>query len=160
MGGKDSPTTQYAPSSPQERWRSSKLEQKSSLTYTPKSNSPVNHEIMLDRAPVHKGRRSARSRGVIPDWPLNPVSPPTATSQSQSPVKPEPQHQQQFSPTRSEGTVSPIRLYMECFEPRTITYAIVGDSGVGKTSLLMSYTTGEMSEDHTPTIYDKFSCKC
>ena len=35
--------------------------------------------------------------------------------------------------------------------------AILGDSGVGKTSLLMSLTTDKVPDTHAPTIYDKFS---
>lgn len=38
--------------------------------------------------------------------------------------------------------------------------AILGDSGVGKTSLLMSLTTDKVPETHAPTIYDKFSGEC
>ena len=73
------------------------------------------------------------------------------------PVSPD-QHAK--SPTaRSSGSVSPIRLYMECIEPPTLKCAIVGDSGVGKTSLIMSYTKGEISDIHTPTVYDRFSSK-
>lgn len=35
--------------------------------------------------------------------------------------------------------------------------AILGDSGVGKTSLLMSLTTEKVPDTHAPTIYDKFN---
>ena len=60
---------------------------------------------------------------------------------------------------RSDGTVSPIRQYMECIEPQSLSCAVVGDSGVGKSSLLLSYTTGSMPLSHPPTVYDKFSCE-
>ena len=52
---------------------------------------------------------------------------------------------------------SPIRTYMECLSPQNLKCAIVGDSGVGKTSMLMSYTVDKFPEKHAPTIYDKFS---
>ena len=54
---------------------------------------------------------------------------------------------------------SPIRAYMECLSPQTLKCAIVGDSGVGKTSMLMSYTVDKFPETHAPTIYDKYSSK-
>ena len=52
---------------------------------------------------------------------------------------------------------SPIRAYIDCLTPQTIKCAIVGDSGVGKTSMLMSYVVDKFPEAHLPTIYDKFS---
>lgn len=55
---------------------------------------------------------------------------------------------------------SPIRTYMECLSPQNLKCAIVGDSGVGKTSMLMSYTVDKFPEKHAPTIYDKFSSEC
>lgn len=57
------------------------------------------------------------------------------------------------------GSGSPIRTYMEVIKPQTLKFALVGDSGVGKTSLLMSYTVDKFPETHAPTIYDKFSSK-
>lgn len=52
---------------------------------------------------------------------------------------------------------SPIRTYMECLSPQSLKCVLVGDSGVGKTSMLMSYTVDKFPEKHAPTIYDKFS---
>eukprot|EP00731_Ephydatia_muelleri_P028260 Em0019g1133a len=52
---------------------------------------------------------------------------------------------------------SPVKAYMDCISPQTLKCAIVGDSGVGKTSLLMSYTVEKFPESHAPTIYDKFT---
>jgi len=49
---------------------------------------------------------------------------------------------------------------MECLSPQNLKCAIVGDSGVGKTSMLMSYTVDKFPEKHAPTIYDKFSSEC
>ena len=60
---------------------------------------------------------------------------------------------------RDYGSYSPVRAYMECLAPQTLKFAIVGDSGVGKTSLLMSYTVDKFPEAHAPTIYDKYSSK-
>lgn len=54
---------------------------------------------------------------------------------------------------------SPVKAYMDCISPQTLKCAIVGDSGVGKTSLLMSYTVEKFPESHAPTIYDKFTSK-
>lgn len=56
-----------------------------------------------------------------------------------------------------DGTYSPIRAYIDCLSPQTLKCAIVGDSGVGKTSMLMSYVVDKFPETHSPTIYDKFS---
>lgn len=52
---------------------------------------------------------------------------------------------------------SPVKAYMDCISPQTLKCAIVGNSGVGKTSLLMSYTVEKFPETHAPTIYDKFT---
>lgn len=58
-----------------------------------------------------------------------------------------------------DGNYSPIRAYMDCLAPQAVKCAIVGDSGVGKTSMLMSYTVDKFPETHLPTIYDKYSSK-
>lgn len=58
-----------------------------------------------------------------------------------------------------DGSFSPIRAYIDCLTPQTLKCAIVGDSGVGKTSMLMSYVVDKFPETHSPTIYDKFSSK-
>lgn len=149
MGGKDSPQLQYTNvATLQTSWDAqSKLIQKSSppITYVPKSTSSINLDMKVNRAPLHAQRRSLRR--------VAPVS----TSESQQGRKDSRSSQEQT--TRTDGSSSPIRQYMECIEPRTLCCAIVGDSGVGKTSLLLSYTTGKISETHKPTIYDKFSCE-
>ena len=54
---------------------------------------------------------------------------------------------------------SPVKAYMDCISPQSLKCAIVGNSGVGKTSLLMSYTVEKFPESHAPTIYDKFTSK-
>ena len=57
------------------------------------------------------------------------------------------------------GSGSPVRTYMECLSPQSLKVVLVGDSGVGKTSMLTSYTVEKFLEKHSPTIYDKFSSK-
>ena len=42
---------------------------------------------------------------------------------------------------------------------QSVRCALVGDSAVGKTSMLMSYTTDAFPEVHNPTMYDKFTSK-
>ena len=42
---------------------------------------------------------------------------------------------------------------------QSVRCALVGDSAVGKTSMLMSYTTDAFPEVHNPTMYDKFASK-
>lgn len=58
-----------------------------------------------------------------------------------------------------DSVISPIRAYIDCLTPQTLKCAIVGDSGVGKTSMLMSYVVDKFPETHSPTIYDRFSSK-
>lgn len=154
MGGKDSPQLQCS-GALQTSWDiQSKLIQKSSppITYVPKSTSSINLDMKVNRAPLHAQRRSLRR--VAPEWSRSPVS----TLERQHGRKDSKSSLDQ-SPRTDDGSASPIRQYMECIEPRTLSCAIVGDSGVGKTSLLLGYTTGKISETHEPTIYDKFSSK-
>ena len=54
---------------------------------------------------------------------------------------------------------SPVRAYIECLTPQALKCVLVGDSGVGKTSMLMNYTTDTVIKQHSPTIYDKFTSK-
>ena len=56
-----------------------------------------------------------------------------------------------------DGSFSPIRAYIDCLTPQSLKCALVGDSGVGKTSMLVSYVVDKFPETHSPTIYDKFS---
>ena len=146
MGGKDSPL-QYA--LPRSWAMQNKQEQKllPNIAHTPKNNSSV-------RAPDHEQRHPVLSR--LPDRPCNPI-PPSATSKLQ--VQRMEEQQSSLTISESDVTVSPIRLYIESIEPRTYNYAILGDTAVGKTSLLMSYTTGKISDTYKPTVYDKFSSK-
>lgn len=141
MGGKDASPPQYASTSPLEppKWtvpQADLLEQRSKCVPRTRCDSASSLDVTVQRQALEKA----------PGWHSAPASP---EQQARSP---------RSSGSRSDGTVSPIRQYMECIEPQTLSCAVVGDSGVGKTSLLLSYTTGKMP-DTDPTIYDKFSSK-
>lgn len=133
MGGKDTPPLQYASTSPPQ---SPLWERKTLPSQLCRNKSSVDLDM----------RVSVQKEQSAPQWHSAPSSP---DQQARSPR----------SSSRSSGTVSPIRQYMECFEPQTLSCALVGDSGVGKTSLLLSYTTGTIPKIPDPTIYDKFSSK-
>ena len=62
--------------------------------------------------------------------------------------------------SKDGAAFSPIRAYIDCLAPQTLKCAIVGDSGVGKTSMLMSYVVDKFPDTHSPTIYDKFASEC
>ena len=54
---------------------------------------------------------------------------------------------------------SPVQTYVDSISPHNFKCALVGDSGVGKTSLLLSYTMEKYVSQYVPTIYDKFLSK-
>lgn len=141
MGGNDSSSPHCAPTSPLELPKWTNLLERSHCPAAPsrtRSESATSLDVTVQRQAPEKA----------PAWNSAPASP---EQQAKSP---------RSSGSRSDGTVSPIRQYMECIEPQILSCAVVGDSGVGKTSLLLSYTTGKMPAGHNPTIYDKFSSKC
>lgn len=57
------------------------------------------------------------------------------------------------------STSSPVQTYVDSISPYNFKCALVGDSGVGKTTLLLSYTMEKYVSDYVPTIYDKFISK-
>lgn len=60
---------------------------------------------------------------------------------------------------QNKDQYSSVKAYMECLSPQSLKCVLVGDSGVGKTSLLTNYTTETFVKQHSPTIYDKFISK-
>ena len=141
MGGKDSPPPQCTTASPMQ---SPKLDG---------HRSQRSHTFVARPSPIEYMPRNKGTVNVDLKLPCE--------SKSQTLPRERPNPTQASSPTspRGDGSYSPIRAYMECFQPQTLKCALVGDSGVGKTSMLMAYTVDKFPETHAPTIYDKFSSK-
>lgn len=143
MGGKDTPPAQCSTSCPLQspKWDSSTLGRVAAVNYhnVPlRCKSEANLQVSAQR----------QQQCEAPQWRSAPASPEQGERSSCS-----------STGSRSDGAVSPIRQYMECIEPQALSFAVVGDSGVGKSSLLLSYTKGSMPEHQAPTVYDKFSSK-
>ncbi len=141
MGGKDSPPPQCSSISPMQ---SPKLggghRTQRSHTFSSAKPSPIEY-VPRNKTAVNVDLRTPCSE----------------TNSIQSQTLPRGRSAQPES--REDGSYSPIRAYMECFQPQTLKCALVGDSGVGKTSMLMAYTVDKFPEEHAPTIFDKFSSK-
>ncbi len=143
MGGKDSPPPQCSSLSPM--MQSQKLRAQRSQTfsttkptrieYMSRNKTEVNVDLKMPPCNEPSSSSSVQKSSTLPRVMSGPVSP------------------------REDGSYSPIRAYMECFQPQTLKCALVGDSGVGKTSMLLAYTVDKFPETHAPTIFDKFSCK-
>jgi GTPase SAR1 family protein len=39
----------------------------------------------------------------------------------------------------------------------TLNIVVIGDTGVGKTNLLLSYATDQFNMEHVPTVFDHYS---
>jgi len=144
MGGKDSPTnTIYCvPSSPVHPAKSvgsrtqrsqTVVARKSPIEYMPRNKATVNVDLKLPYGEPSKAQTLPRERPA---------------QKAPAPISP-----------RGDGSYSPIKAYMECFQPQTLKCVLVGDSGVGKTSMLMAYTVDKFPDTHAPTIFDRFSSK-
>ena len=153
MGVKDTPPPECVPSSPLQspKWESNTLGCRTTTAY---HGVPLRckSEVSLQSTALE---RQQQCEAPAPEWHSAPNSPDQESRSSSSSSR-----SSSSSVARSDGTVSPIRQYMECIEPQSLSCAIVGDAGVGKSSLLLSYTTGKMPQDQPPTVYDKFSSKC
>ena len=141
MGGKDTPPLQYSSTN---HLQSPKWESRRAETLD-RRDKVVDCVPLRCQSEVNLQSSGRQQQCEAPMWHSAPASPAQEPRSSRS------------STSRSEGAVSPIRQYMECIEPQSLSCALVGDSGVGKSSLLLSYTTGKMFEDQSPTVYDKFS---
>lgn len=62
-----------------------------------------------------------------------------------------------YNPNNTLG--SPRRVSTESAPPQALKVVLVGDSSVGKTSMLLSYTADKFIDSYSPTIYDKLSSK-
>ena len=85
----------------------------------------------------------------------------TAKKHSSEPPPPLPEKSSKNTFVAGEGRLAfPItKCPSDSLIQQSIRCALVGDSAVGKTSMLMSYTSDAFPEVHHPTMYDKFTSK-
>ena len=160
MGGTDSPPPSFVDSSQQSRFNKqcsppespiktrsvspSLSSTSSSLSSTVSETAPVIVETQLSRkvSPIRYVQRSksALNLQLKRDMVCQP-------------------RERSATVTHHESPYSPVQVYMDCIAPQSLKCVLVGDSGVGKTAMLMSYTMEKFVTKHTPTIYDKFSSK-
>ena len=157
MGGKDSPPPTFADSTNQQQSQQqcglitppfSPMKRKSSTvsssSYSSAVSTPLSSPTPLKRSPsiryVPRSKSSVNleghHHGEAGNHPAEPLR------------------------DRSAGSISvssSVQTYVDCLAPQALKCVLVGDSGVGKTSLIMSYTTEKFRKEHTPTIYDKFT---
>lgn len=114
-----------------------------SIRYVPRSKSSINLEMrrkfsdVVSQSPVPEPRRGRGSSTLNREGSF---------------------HQQQHR-ERSYASL-PRSSASSCTEgsaPVSLKCVLVGDSAVGKTSLLQTYTSDKFTTTHNPTIYDKFS---
>lgn len=163
MGGKDSPTPRVMdmsslekrglspPHSPMKRKDS--ICSSASTTTVASGLSTVSSPVPVKRTPSIRYVPRSKSSVNLEMRKNSRACSPSDQSAPSTPVK-------SATLSRCESTTSSsVQTYMECLAPLSLKFVLVGDSGIGKTSLLMSYTTEKFVTEHTPTIYDKFSSK-
>lgn len=175
MGGKDSPTPCLVSDSvhQQERMSSpsfSPLKRKDSICSSGSSASTCSisssgHLSSVGRTPSiryvprSKSSINLEMRRKFSDV-VSPVPEPRRGRGSSTLNREGSFHQQQHR-ERSYASL-PRSSASSCTEgsaPVSLKCVLVGDSAVGKTSLLQTYTSDKFTTTHNPTIYDKFSSK-
>lgn len=121
-----------------------------SIRYVPRSKSSVNLEMrqkISEASPVTEPR--TRGAGVRRSSTLN---------REGSFAR---QQRERASAITRQASLprSSASSFTEGMIPLSLKCVLVGDSAVGKTSMLQSYTSDKFTATHTPTIYDKFSSK-
>ena len=61
---------------------------------------------------------------------------------------------------KSINIINQLILIPDCEDHTTIKCVLVGDGAVGKTSLIVSYTTNGYPHEYVPTAYDTYTGTC